>query len=292
MTKERRGFFELILATFLFSLFGVFTRLISDYLGVFFQLLLRTLIMAILFSVFAWITRNIKKINKHDLCLLIFRGLLVVIDFSCFYIAVNHLQLGLALFLFYAANVIISFLFGSMFLKEKMNTAKYISISLALLGLFVMYKDSFVGVKMLPSLAALISGSCFGLTASTSKKLTDKYSSWQVNFIGYLTAFLLVIPVLFISRESFTFNLPILTWIELLGFASVGAGAFYLTLNGFNHLEAQKASIIMLAELIFVVLIGFLFYSEVPTLNTFLGGLLILSALLIPNLNIKLIKLR
>lgn len=284
------GFIELIIATFLFSLFGVFTRLISHSVGVFSQLLIRTFIMSIMFCLLAWATHKIKKVKKNDLGLLFLRGLFIVIDFSCFYFAVNSLPLGLTLFLFYAANVIISFVFGSLFLNEKMDTIKYMSAALAIFGLFIMYKDSFEGVKMLPSLAALMAGICFALTTTTSKILTDKYNSIQVNFIGYSVAFLLVIPVLLLSKEAFTFNLPIVIWVELLGFASVGVVAFYLTLEGFSHLEAQKASIIMLAELIFVMLIGYFIYSEIPSVSTLIGGILILFALLIPNINFKLAK--
>jgi drug/metabolite transporter (DMT)-like permease len=287
MNEEKKGLIELVTAAFFFSLFGVFTRLIANNLGVFYQLFLRAVIMAGLFYVIARFSNNLKKIQKKDWGLLIFRGLLVVVDFSCFYFAVTNLSLSLTLFLFYASNVLTAFLFGYLFLQEKMTPIKYVSLIFALAGLFVMFKDSFGGIKLLPALATQLSGLCFGLTTTTSKKLTGKYSPVQVNLIGYVTTFLLVIPLLLFSKEKINLNLSPLIWMELFGFAVVGVGAFLLTLEGFKHVEAQKGSIVMLAELIFVTLIGLIWYSEIPTPNTILGGLFIMTALIIPNLKFR-----
>ncbi len=240
--------------------------------------------MSVLFFLIAKFTKTLKTISKKDVPLFLFRGFLIVVDFSCFYIAVTHLPLGLTLFVFYAASVITSFLFGAVFLSEKMSKIKWWSLGLSVAGLFLMHKESFYGITFLPSLAALVSGLCFGLNTSTSKKLTDKYSSTQVNLVAYLISFILVCPLLFVSNEAINFNLSLITWVELLGFSLVGVGAFYLTIDGFKYLEAQKASIIMLSELIFVVIIGYFLYSEIPTINTIIGGTLILLALFLPNI--------
>jgi len=286
MKKENKAYLELIIATFLFSLFGVFTRLIANNLGVFFQLILRVGLMAIFFFLIGYVTKIYKKINRKDLPLFLFRGLLIIIDFSCFYIAVTNLPLGLTLFIFYAANIIMSFVFGTIFLMEKLNTSKILGLIIAIVGLYIMHTDSFNGILLLPSLAALISGFCFGLTTSTSKKLTDKYDSTQVNMVAYSTSFLLAIPLLFIFKESIPSIITTSTILELIGFSIVGVGAFYLTINGFKYIEVQKASLIMLFELLFVIIIGYLFFSETPSLNTIIGGLLVLIALALPNLNL------
>jgi drug/metabolite transporter (DMT)-like permease len=286
MKKEIIAYSKLIFATFLFSLFGVFTRLIADNLGVFFQLLLRVALMSVIFFAIGYLTKIYKKISRSDLPLFIFRGFLIIVDFSGFYIAVNNLQLGLALFIFYAANIIISFGFGTIFLKEKLNVIKIIGLIVAIIGLYIMHNDSFNSVKLWPSIAALISGFCFGLTTSTSKKLTDKYDSTQVNLVAYAVAFLLVIPLLIISKEIIPSTITTLTILELIGFSIVGVGAFYLTLDGYKYIEAQKASLIMLLELVFVIIVGYLFFSEIPTINTIIGGVLILVALALPNINL------
>ncbi len=279
-----KGIVALFFATFLFSLFGVFTRLIADQVGVFFQLLVRVSIMCGIFFAIGRLTHSFKKIKGNDFKLFILRGILVVVDFTSFYIAITQLPLGLTLFIFYAASVAANFLYGYLFLHEEITSIKVISLFLALLGLVAIYGDSFGSLKLIPALAAIFSGACFGLTTSTSKTLTDKYSVTQVNFVAYLTAAILAIPLLIIVQEDISFNIPISTILLLILFSITGVGAFYATLYGYKFLEAQKASLIMLAELIFVVLLGFVLYKELPNINTIIGGILILSALALPNL--------
>jgi S-adenosylmethionine uptake transporter len=286
MSKETQGVLQLLAASFLFSLFGIFTRLIAGEIGVFFQLFMRVSIMSGVFYLISRTTRGANKIKKNDLGLLFFRGLLIIVDFSCFYYAVTHLSLGITMFLFYAFNVITSFVFGATFLKEKMNSIKYMSLFLSLMGLMVMYVDPRSTISPTALLAISISGVCFGLTATTSKKLTNKYNSIQVNLTAYLTAALLAFPILIISKEPITLKISFITWTELVGFSLVGVGAFYLTLAGFKHVEAQKGSIILLAELLFVNIFGLLFYSETPTTNIIMGGFFILLSVIIPNINL------
>ncbi|MEI6650796.1 MAG: DMT family transporter [Candidatus Moraniibacteriota bacterium] len=287
MNPKNKAFIELIVATFFFSLFGIFTRLLASDLGVFLQLMLRVGLMAGIFGAIGALTKIYKRIRPQDLPLFVFRGFLIIADFSCFYVAVNNLPLGLTLFIFYSASVIMSFSFGAIFLKEKLDLTKVIGISTAIVGLSVMYSESFHGVTLWPSLAAFGSGACFGLTVSTSKKLTDKYDTTQVNLVAYLVSFVLAIPLLLLSREAIPTAVSPMTIVELIGFALVGVAAFYLTVDGFKYLEAQKASLILLAELVFVVILGWLLYSEIPTMRTVIGGLLILVALALPNLNLK-----
>jgi drug/metabolite transporter (DMT)-like permease len=284
MNRESKALGELILATFLFSLFGVFTRLIADSVGVFYQLILRVGIMSVLFYIILILSKKVRKVEKNDIFLFLFRGLLVVVDFACFFIAINNLPMGLTLFIFYAASVVVSYVFGAFFLGEKLNSIKIISLSLAIFGLFVMYSESFSGISLLPSIAALVSGCCFGLNTTSSKKLTDKYDSTQVNLIAYVMAFVLTIPLIAFFKEQAPSSMSLITALELLGFSVIGVGAFYLTLNGYKYIEAQKASLIMLAELIFVILLGLIVYAEVPTVTTLVGGVLIVLALALPNI--------
>jgi len=51
---------------------------------------------------------------------------------------------------------------------------------------------------------------------------------------------------------------------------------------GFKHLEAQKASLLLLSELLFIILIGVIFYSEIPSIQEFFGSILIFIGLTLP----------
>ena len=48
--------------------------------------------------------------------------------------------------------------------------------------------------------------------------------------------------------------------------------------KGFQLVKAATGSLVMLVENVFVVFIGYLFLAEIPTLATFLSGLLVIAA--------------
>jgi drug/metabolite transporter (DMT)-like permease len=284
------GFASLLSATFLFSLFGVFTRIIADKMGVFYQMSTRVIIMSVIFLTIGLFSKSLSRINKQDLPLFLLRGIFIIADFSSFFIAVNNLSLGLTLFLFYAASIISNFTYGSILLHEKLNITKTVSLVFAFLGLVFIYASSFNSIKLIPSLFALLSGVCFGLTTSTSKKLTNKYSIIQVNLVAYVTAAFIGIFLLITTKETINILLPLYIWFSLISFAIIGVLAIYLVLYGYNKIEAQKASLIMLAELIFVVIIGYVIYKEIPSMSVLIGGIFILLALVLPSLNLKFIS--
>lgn len=281
------GIISLIFAAFLFSTFGVFTRYISTSAGVFFQLTFRVILMSLIFLCIGLFTKTIKAIKPSDLPLFIFRGVLIITDFTSFYFAINNLPLGIALFLFYAASILANFLVGHFVYHEIFTKIKLFGLLLAVLGIFLIYFSNFGHLNLIYSLFAIISGISFGLNMSTSKKLTDKYSVGQVNLVAYFTAAIIGLVLLFLSHESIPSRLPFGIYLALAGFAIVGVFAFYLTLYGYRLIEAQKASLILLLELVFVVIIGLIFYNEIPTIYTVFGGLLIITALALPNLKLK-----
>ena len=55
-----------------------------------------------------------------------------------------------------------------------------------------------------------------------------------------------------------------------------------LMVYGFSNLEAYTGSLIMLSEILFGLIIGFLFYSEIPSTLTLTGGIIIILAMVLP----------
>jgi drug/metabolite transporter (DMT)-like permease len=57
-----------------------------------------------------------------------------------------------------------------------------------------------------------------------------------------------------------------------------------LIIYGFKYLDSQKGSLLMLLEVVFGVIVGFLVYQETLSWGAVLGGLLILLGVALPNL--------
>ena len=57
----------------------------------------------------------------------------------------------------------------------------------------------------------------------------------------------------------------------------------YLTNYGFQKIEAVLASNILTLEALFAVILGFVFYREVPLIKDLFGGVVIISAVIAMN---------
>ncbi|MEK7522472.1 MAG: EamA family transporter, partial [Patescibacteria group bacterium] len=64
--------------------------------------------------------------------------------------------------------------------------------------------------------------------------------------------------------------------LVVLGAGVFNVGNLFLTNYGLERVEAVLASNLFALELIFALLIGFLFYRELPNLKEIFGGVLIL----------------
>lgn len=278
---HNKGIVVLLISALCFSFAGVFIRFISQDVGTFYQLTIRTLLMTLGFVAIGYFTKSLTKTAKKDIPLIIFRGVLVVLDFAVFIYAVNHLSLGLSLFIFYAGSLLANYLYGYFLLKETLNKVKIVSLGLATTGLLVLYAGDFGTIHILGSLAALVSGLSFGTTSSASKNLSDKYSVAQVNLYAYCIGFVLSGFLLLLSGENITLTVPISTWYALIGFSAIFVIAFYGTVYGYKYVQAQYASLLLLAEILFALFVGFIFYQEIPTFAQFVGGILILTGLVV-----------
>ena len=68
------------------------------------------------------------------------------------------------------------------------------------------------------------------------------------------------------------------TWLATVIFGVMNFSAWLLMSKGFQLVNAATGGIIMLVENVFAVIFGLVFFAEVPTIYTLLGGLLILVA--------------
>ena len=73
-------------------------------------------------------------------------------------------------------------------------------------------------------------------------------------------------------------TLSLQSWLAALVAGAINFFGWLLMSKGFQLVKAATGSLVMLVENVFVVFIGYLFLEEIPTLSTFLGGLLVIAA--------------
>lgn len=284
-SNSNHGIMALFLSGFLFSLFTTVNRFVPHGIGTFSQTFLRTGLMGIMFLVIGLFSKRMSKVENKDRVLLFARGIFVGADIAAFFLAANNLALGTAIFLFYAGAIVASFFYGSFILREKIDGVKVISLVSAFAGLAIIYLDNFSSFGNPFAIFAIIAGVCFGLANSTSKNLTDKYSIEQINSIAYLFSAALCIPIILSGKEMLNAGLLSSSAVLFLAFAALGVAAYYTAVYGFKYVEAQKASLILLVEIVFVFILGFIFYKETPTVKTVIGGIFVMIASVLPNIH-------
>jgi len=284
---EIKGELTLVGAAFFYSLFSVCSRLIGTSFAPFYQTWTRTLV-ALFFLAFLTTRSSFKKIEKADLAWFI----LVIIGGSfvntAFFVAAVNMPLATTMFIFYAISTIFSYFIGSILFKENINILKIFSILFAVFGLGLIYSDGLIFEKLFFIFLAALSGILFSVYTMASKKISHKYSGVQINYVAYISMIIINLATSLILHENFNLSFFSIPWLAniLYGFAAVGA--YLLIIKGFKTVEMQKGSIILLFEIIFVVIFGVILFKEIPTRNSIIGGVLIIIAMIIPNL--KLLK--
>jgi drug/metabolite transporter (DMT)-like permease len=88
-------------------------------------------------------------------------------------------------------------------------------------------------------------------------------------------------------KEQWTLPSLSAAWIANLLFALMFMTTGQLMIYGFKYVEAQIGSLIMLAEVVFGIIFGFIFYKEAVSITTLVGGVVIISAIILPEIRKK-----
>lgn len=280
------GISSILFSTFIYGFFGVLTRIIGFKIPLFFQSWTRSLFTVLILIIPVIAHSKWQKIRKKDVKWLILRSIGGIMGFVGSFVAFLYIPFGLAYFIFYAGSTISGYILGRLLFKEKLTTVKIISLILALVGISFIYSFSLPTFdKSIYVLYALISGFGTAVWNVFSKKISGNYSALQLNFADTLISCLISFAISFFIKEAWpwktlsTLILPNLLFIAL--FFSTGQFMIY----GFKHLDVHIASLLMLAEILFGIILGFIFYKEVVSSSAMIGGIIIVTAIILPHLN-------
>lgn len=267
-----------------FGTYGVWSRLMGHSFGEFNQAWTRGLILLIFVLIVSKFKKLFKPISKEDWPWFIIIAIAGGLNQAPYYFGFQHLSIGTATLLFYAALVFGGYLIGKLVFNEKINRIKIISLVISLAGMGIIYQFSLTSSQILPATLTIIAGLLGAICAVLPKKLSSDYHEFQI-MTGYFS-----LQIIFCLPLSLLFNetLPALTnstaWLAQLAYATSLLIANFTVIEGFKQLDASIGSLIGMAEILFGVLFGFIFFSEILTPTTLIGGALIILAATLPNL--------
>jgi drug/metabolite transporter (DMT)-like permease len=175
-------------------------------------------------------------------------------------------------------------IFSFLFLKERISILMVFSFILAFIGIcFIVGTDATLllnGRYFLGDGLAIISAVAYaGLTIYSRYRAREKMDIYYSIFWANVFAMLFLLPFN-LAYGSFAVQLDSLKWVVLLALVSTNA-AYFTFCKGLEYIEAPKASIVALAELVFVNLNAFLFFNESLTPPAIIGAVLICSSIIL-----------
>lgn len=274
-----------------FLLLGTLFVSTSGVLGKYIALPAEAIIFcrAILATVFIFIFCKIKKIDikiksRKDRISFIVSGFFMAAHWVTYFIALKLSNVALGMLSIYTFPVITAFL-EPFFSKQKLNPVHVFLAVLVLIGVYILVPDfSLENDDLKGILFGIFSAFCYALRNLTIKKHVKEYNGSMLMLHQMVVVAVLLTPVLFFSDFSnLQSQIPLLVLIALLT-TSIG---HTMMVNSLKHFSVATASIISSVQPIFGIIIAYIFVNEIPSFNTFIGGSLILSTVVIESIRSK-----
>ncbi|WP_394157827.1 DMT family transporter [Vibrio campbellii] len=213
--------------------------------------------------------------------LLFARGAVGTMALMCVYYSVTTLPLAEAT-IFQYIHPVFTALLAVFFLKERIQFSTFICIALCLLGVYVMVRpetgpDAEHALPLFSVMIAILGAFGSSIAYVIVRKLSQTEDSSVIIFYFPLVA--LPASILLIGDQFVMPDLYLTMMLVLVGvFTQIGQ--LGLT-KAMQTQEAGKASAYSYVQIIFSVVLGIVFFCELPSAWTYLGGALIVTGALI-----------
>ena len=175
-------------------------------------------------------------------------------------------------------------------LEPLFTTSKFDPIHVALglmvlAGIYILAPEFNLESNQLQGiLFGLLSALCYALRILILKGQIGKYNGTMLMFYQVTIITVLLVPTLYyLDTSNITTQYPYVIVLALLTTA-IGHTMF---VNSLKHFKASTASIIGSAQPVFGIIIAYFFLKEIPTINTYIGGTLILATVVIESIRSK-----
>ena len=268
--KSSTAIFYMILSVIAFALMNFVVKYLNGFSA--YQIVFFRSIGTLLFTIPLIIRHKIPFFGNNKKWLMV-RGVAGVISLICFFQSLHYLAVGTATSLRYTSPIFAT-IFAFIFLKEKIRPAQWLLFLLAFVGV-LMIKGFGVGVNYIGLILAFVSAISLGLIFVVIRKIGNSESPLVIINYAMMMAFL------------FGGVLSIINWkvpnlVELLLLLSLGffgyVGQLYMT-KAFQFSETSFVAPLKYLEVIFMIIIGAIWFDEIYNLWSLFGIFLILIGL-------------
>ena len=272
LDNKTKGILFMLISSLGFSLMAVSIKYI-DNIPLFEKIFFRNLLSL---GVTLWTVRKMDNFSvllgkKGNRLMLIGRSLAGFLGLITNFYAISYLPLANANIITKISPFVVLF-FSAYFLKEKVRKIQIVGFVVSFLSLILIIKPS-LDFDILPSASALSSAIFAGIAYTLVRALGNrKEHPSTIIFIFSLVSVLGSFPLMMMNYVRPTFT-------EFLILLSIGVfatfGQFGLT-YAYKYSKASEVSIYTYSSIIFTIILGYLFFGEIPDILTIVGGIIII----------------
>ena len=218
--------------------------------------------------------KNTLKIIKESGLPGILGGFVMSFSFVAFVVAMSNTTVANVVFIISTQTMFLAIL-GYFYLKEKVSLISSVSIFLAMSGIAIMVGDSITSGSLFGNLVALAIPINFSILVMIIRKNTNLD---MVPAIFYSGIFSLIYGSFL--AESFEFTRHDILMGFLLGVPQLALGFICITI-GSRTTTSATVGLLMLTETLCAPLWVWIFLSEIPPLSVFIGGAVIILAIIL-----------
>ncbi len=239
------------------------------------------MVLAVVFGVFR---RSALRIDAKDIPYFALLGIFgfALVQYT-YFIAISKIDVGVALSLQYTAPTMIV-IYSALFLKKKITNTTVLSVSLALIGCYLVigaYNVAFEALNWDGILWSLSSAVVFAFYTLYGEKGLKKYEPWTVFFYVVLFATIfwnIAHPPLVLVGQGWSWNI----WAGILAVAMLGTLIpFALFFMALKELDPIRLTVTSTLEPIFATIMAFLTLGEALDLVQIIGGIFIVVSVIL-----------
>lgn len=267
---------------------GIFVRKLTElgmnsYTVVSVRVVLAVLILAIWLGIY---DRNLLKIKLKDLWIFVAGGVVGMFGLNiCYNFAISELSLSLAAVLLSLSPVFVLFMAAILF-KEKITSKKVICMTIAIAGCVLASGVLEAASTMRWSVKGIIVGTIgaffYGLYGIISKTAMERgYHAFTTTFYCLFMVMLVVIPL---TNWKLVTNVVVANPVKMSVFLVIHSLCtsvlpYILYTFSIRYIDAGMASILASGEPVAAMIFGVIFFSEIPTVLSVVGIVLVIVAL-------------
>ncbi len=271
MTPDLKASILMILAFIVFSAMAVFMRMIAGQIAVPQVIFLRQVMALLLMAPLFWTSRHV-ILHPTGLVLHLTRGLLAVGAMFCGLTSIIFIPLADATAIG-MAEVLVATAFAAIVLREPVGWRRWTATAVGFLGVVIMIRPFGEGfdVFALVALAGSVCGaaSMIALRLGSGHDTTVTVLFWQGLVVALVSA-----PVAALQWVTPTLNETLI----LLVMGLIFTAGIWLFTAAIRLGRASAVAPLGYLRLVLMAATGWLFYGEIPTWATVIGGVLVIAS--------------